>query len=426
MLELLVEAWIWYAVVVLVALSRFVSRRMTFGSFKKFQTDDYLMVVALCFYTVLIPVINIVRDHDSNLLPPHFDVDSLTRNDVRERAFGSKLVLVTEQCQCVTVWLAKACLLILYLRLTTMRKEHIVVVALFCYVVGSFVIMDILYFGVWCRPFSNYWAVPTPNPQCDAATNHLITNAVFNISSDALMLVVGLPLFLRLKLPMRKKAPVICVFSLGIFTVLAAILNKVYSFNQPFGREWTYWYVRESSTAMLVANLPFVWTLWRRVTGFEKSVQGVSRQTSRTMGGDGTFGTIVDGDGSRRASTKKSFSGWFRRSTNSDLELDSQQGLQVEDEQGPEMSAQDFFISNTPRLSEGAEPNPITHPHLFYSRQKQRGNNAPQTPLEPAILRERIEEDTIRRSNQQDGTPPSSALPSLTSSVTHKSTEAYV
>ena len=47
--------------------------------------------------------------------------------------------------------------------------------------------------------------------------------------------------------------------------ILAAVLNKYYSFSQPFGSLWTFWYVRESSTALLVANLPFTWTLLRRI-----------------------------------------------------------------------------------------------------------------------------------------------------------------
>ena len=31
------------------------------------------------------------------------------------------------------------------------------------YVVASFIVMEILYLGVWCRPFSEYWAVPPDN-----------------------------------------------------------------------------------------------------------------------------------------------------------------------------------------------------------------------------------------------------------------------
>lgn len=47
--------------------------------------------------------------------------------------------------------------------------------------------------------------------------------------------------------------------------ILSAILNKYYSFTDPFGADWTFWYIRESSTALLTANLPMTWTLFRRV-----------------------------------------------------------------------------------------------------------------------------------------------------------------
>lgn len=233
------------------------------------------MLAALCFYTTLIATINIVRHTNSNLLPPGYDTKNLSNEDIQERTYGSKLILVVEQCQCVTIWSVKACLIIMYLRLTTMRKENIAIKFLAGYVAFGFCFMEIFYFGVWCRPFHDYWAVPTPHVQCDAATNHLITNATFNISSDLIMLTIGLPMFLRMHLPLKKKIPLVGIFSLGIFVILAAVLNKVYSFTQPFGAMWTYWYVRESSTALLVANLPFVWTFWRRAVGL-KTMNGVS------------------------------------------------------------------------------------------------------------------------------------------------------
>ncbi|KAG8625140.1 hypothetical protein KVT40_006891 [Elsinoe batatas] len=63
----------------------------------------------------------------------------------------------------------------------------------------------------------------------------------------------------------RKKAAICVVFGLGIFTIIAAVLNKYYSFTNPFGSDWTEWYCHESSTNMMVANLPFVYTLLRRL-----------------------------------------------------------------------------------------------------------------------------------------------------------------
>ncbi|KAL9081462.1 MAG: hypothetical protein Q9157_000020 [Trypethelium eluteriae] len=219
--------------------------------------DDYVVLLALCTYTVLIVTINIVSDDETNLLPPGFDINSLTKDDIRERKIGSKLVLVVEQTQILTgtsspifsthgrtrsdqviVWAVKTCLLIMYYRLT-------------------------------------------------AAIHHLITNAVFNISSDVLTLALALQMFIRSKLPLRRKLLLCGIFGLGIFVIFAAVLNKYYSFNQPFGSQWTYWYVRESSTAMIVANLPFLWTLLRRMFklgSFENPSQQRPVRTSNSAG----------------------------------------------------------------------------------------------------------------------------------------------
>ncbi|GAB7328136.1 hypothetical protein MBLNU13_g00165t2 [Cladosporium sp. NU13] len=258
---------------------------MALGSLRKFEADEYVMIATLLFFTVIIATINIVESTSSNLLPPGYDVEHMTQEDIKERTLGSKLVLLVEQCQIMVIWATKACLLIMYIRFTTLRRENVAIKGIAVYVVVSFVVMEALYLGVWCRPFHNYWAVPTPNPQCNTASNHLITNAVFNISSDVLMLALGVPMFIRIQIPLSKKIPLVGIFSLGIFVIIAAVLNKWYSFTEPFGNAWTYWYVRESATAIIVANLPFVWLLYRRIFGIRtNSVTG-----SKTKSGHNTI-----------------------------------------------------------------------------------------------------------------------------------------
>lgn len=55
--------------------------------------------------------------------------------------------------------------------------------------------------------------------QCSAATNHLITNAVFNISSDIMIIVIPMPIFLRSTLSLQRKVVLCLVFAVGTFTV---------------------------------------------------------------------------------------------------------------------------------------------------------------------------------------------------------------
>lgn len=323
------------------------------------------MLGVLGFYTTLVVVINIVAHTSSNLVPPGTDVDHLSKQDMAERVYGSKLTLVVEQSQICSIWGAKACLLILYLRLTTLRRENIAIKVLAGYVACGFVFMEVFYFAVWCRPFHNYWAVPTPSVQCDAATDHLITNAVLNLTSDVAMLAIGLPMFVRMSLPWRKKIPLIGIFSLGVFVILSAILNKVYSFSQPFGAMWTFWYVRESSTALLVANLPFVWTVWRKITG------GGSKTAS---------GTAADGMSRQTSDLPECFTqkpeqrqGSAVMTPTSATSMEAADGVSDDNlPEGKQRSRRSLTLADV--LNEGhagsgneKEPNPITHPQLFYS-----------------------------------------------------------
>lgn len=117
-LQFQIESWIWYGLGVFIVACRLLSRGLFFKSIRKFQIDDWLMVVALCTDTVFIVAINICAHTSSNLLAPGEDVNQFTPQERAERIYGSKIVLVVEQMQCCTVWLIKACLLLLYNRLT--------------------------------------------------------------------------------------------------------------------------------------------------------------------------------------------------------------------------------------------------------------------------------------------------------------------
>jgi len=117
------------------------------------------MMTTVAFYTVVIVTINIVANASTNLFPTGFNISTLTKTGIAQREYGSKLVLVVEQCQIMTVWTIKACLVTMYLRLTKVghRKEHMAIKILAGYIVLGWLLMEILYFGVWCRPFHNYW-----------------------------------------------------------------------------------------------------------------------------------------------------------------------------------------------------------------------------------------------------------------------------
>lgn len=112
----------------------------------------------------------------SNLIPPGEDVSQYSQAEINARVIGSKYVLVVEQMQIATIWLVKACLLIMYFRMTAVLPQRKLVIATSVYVAVTFVVMEILYFGVWCRPFNQYWAVPTNSSRCNCRCSWSYTN----------------------------------------------------------------------------------------------------------------------------------------------------------------------------------------------------------------------------------------------------------
>ena len=134
------------------------------------------------------------------------------------------------------------------------------------YCVLGYLVTNICFLAVWCRPIQQYWQVPVKNSQCASYYHHLITASVFNISSDLMMLLIPLPMLIKARLPVKRKAVLCAVFSLGVFVVLAAILNRYYNFTEPYGSlVYLNWYAGEAATAVMVANVPHCWPILSRV-----------------------------------------------------------------------------------------------------------------------------------------------------------------
>ncbi|KAK8088698.1 hypothetical protein PG997_003659, partial [Apiospora hydei] len=312
------ESWAWYAITWLIVLVRIVSRRDLHGSFRKLQVDDGLMLLAMVTDTVLIAAMNIVANTSSNLIDPN-DTAPLTSASIAEREYGSKMY----DCPFRPLGSRRGTdadrdhMANESMSLNHVQPPHVSsLLPLTPLVAPSNEVCKqdefkaehcrknrrcICFFGLRLDgdPLFRSLVSPIPpvlgrtpdNVQCSAATNHLITNAILNISSDLLIIMIPMPILLQAQLPIKKKAILCGVFALGTFTVsdqasipsdshrgaqsaytnireqqiLAAVLNKFYSFHQPFGSEWTFWYIRESSTAIIVTNLPSTWTLCRRV-----------------------------------------------------------------------------------------------------------------------------------------------------------------
>lgn len=213
-------------------------------------------------------LIQISARYATNLMDPKdYPTVLADPKQVSDRIYGSKIVIGLEQCMLVSTWGVKTCMLMLYWRMTQNLKSNLYIKILSVYVAVGFVVIMVTYYAVYCRPFSQYWAMPVENMQCATYQYYSITQAVFNISSDAAMFAVPIPLLIRAQLKMRRKVVLIGVMSLGLFTIIAAILNKFFNFASPLTTIYQIWYIREASTSIYVANLMCWWPLLRKLFG---------------------------------------------------------------------------------------------------------------------------------------------------------------
>ena len=106
-------------------------------------------------------------------------------------------------------------------------------------------------------------------------------NAVFNISTDILLLAVGVPPILKARLTIQQKAALGIIFGMGSFVIIAAIMRAIYCL-VPSLISYVYmnWYFREATVAVYVTTLPGIWVLLRDM--FPKAMQKLSSRHANT------------------------------------------------------------------------------------------------------------------------------------------------
>ncbi|KAJ5185148.1 hypothetical protein N7472_009988 [Penicillium cf. griseofulvum] len=267
--ELFTEAMVFWCIALVIYVGRILARLIGNGQgVKRLLLDDYVMTATFAIYTTMLILIQISARYATNLMDPKdYGTVLADPKEVSDRIYGSKIVIGLEQCMLVSTWGVKTCMLMLYWRMTQNLKSNLYIKILSVYVAVGFVVIMVTYYAVYCRPFSQYWAMPVENMQCATYQYYSITQAVFNISSDAAMFAVPIPLLVRAQLKMRRKIVLIGVMSLGLFTIIAAILNKYFNFASPLTTIYQIWYIREASTSIYVANLMCWWPLLRKLFG---------------------------------------------------------------------------------------------------------------------------------------------------------------
>lgn len=267
--ELAIESWIMYSVGMALIVLRMGAQIKRHG-LKGLKPDDYVMCLTAVLYTALIvTLIGSVSGVGGNGFTADV-VATWTDEEKKEHINNAILVQVAEQFMLSTVYSVKVCMLLIYSRLTMGLKERFAVKLLAGYVALGFIGTEIAMFAL-CRPYNQYWAVP-PNDidQCAFYRKYSLPQAVFNISSDALMLAIPLPLLIRSRLPIKQKIAMVFIFSMGLFVIIAGIMSKSFAL-LPQNLDnivYAFWYLREASVAVYVANMPLLWPMIRAMVKF--------------------------------------------------------------------------------------------------------------------------------------------------------------
>ncbi|KAJ4861969.1 hypothetical protein T069G_02923 [Trichoderma breve] len=162
-----------------------------------------------------------------------------TPKEIYQREIGSKLSIANRVFYNSYLWLQKLVLLDLYRRLIHDLPE--------------------------CKPFHLYWQVLPDPGSCAQAQMQLIVLGVLNIVTDFMLIVLPIPVILKLKAPLARKAQLFALFTLGIFIIAITIIRLPINSSHPYSQvNRTTWASTELLTAAIVVNAPTLYSFWNK------------------------------------------------------------------------------------------------------------------------------------------------------------------
>ncbi|OAL34809.1 hypothetical protein AYO20_06004 [Fonsecaea nubica] len=167
----------------------------------------------------------------------------------------------------LTINCTKLSMLFLYLRIFTDRIWFVrtcwILVALVIGACVSFTLSTILQ----CSPISRAWERWRIDASCVDIYALWYSNAIYNILTDFVIVLMVPPVIFRLKLPVRQKLGLTCVFGLGLIVCAASISRLTTLYSSAYGDDITagslvstIWTTIEAGLGVICANLPMIRT----------------------------------------------------------------------------------------------------------------------------------------------------------------------
>lgn len=173
------------------------------------------------------------------------------------------------------------------------------------------------------------WRLPYYRDRCMDIHTITFVAAGFSIFQDVLVLVLPLPSLVNLNMGTRSKWGVIIMFSLGAFVTITSCIRLRYItlFGRSSNPTWEYpevlnWTGIELSVAIIVACLPAMWVLIKRIVPWIATTVSGSYNKERTNASKSTL--------QAKGASESQNRGYFKKSRDRNTESQTELGFEME------------------------------------------------------------------------------------------------
>ncbi|KAJ6094200.1 hypothetical protein N7467_003045 [Penicillium canescens] len=272
-----VEAWVLLSLALFTILVRIFVRWKLVGP-ANFQLDDYLMPLAgIVFVLETVAAYLVVANYqgltNSYMTDEERKSVDLSSKEASNRVAGSKIQVIGWSLYVAILWLVKVSLAVFYSRLTTGLQSLPTRVRLAYGILAVTWIATQLSLLLSCQPFHAFWQIsPNPGKFCQPTNSpvYVLVVVILNIITDIYLLSIPLPLLWTVNISLKRKVPLMALFSGAAFVITASIIRAVTIMSSgPDGAEaGSKWACRETFVSIVVSNLPIIQPLLRK--GFKK------------------------------------------------------------------------------------------------------------------------------------------------------------
>ncbi|KAL7774214.1 hypothetical protein CFE70_005126 [Pyrenophora teres f. teres 0-1] len=228
------EAWTEYGVGILILLARITARCSRIGL--KWEGDDYFALLSVFFFTGELVMLQMIGVLGSITGMTDEKALTLTPEEARNIVVGSKCLLAGWIIYTTLIWclnITGGICVVAYIATITVYLTH-------------------------CHPINRLWQVyPYPGNDCALNISKYLALVVTNVTTDAMILYIPLPLLWNVQLPIRKKVIYGFWLCTGIFIMTATLLRCILCLQDVSQiNVGTIWSIRETFVGIIAVNFP--------------------------------------------------------------------------------------------------------------------------------------------------------------------------